>query len=171
MPLRLEKMANEVTHQRLRAALSVRPPLVAAAQAVPPLLPPCHRAAGAAAGAGCRCPARAALALASPAAPCRPADCLPAPAPTADTPHPQSLGGEGQRGLAAPLVDVMFGRRPPGFASTPPAWTPLNGGLDESQQRAVSLALAAADVALIHGGLVGWAGGWASLGRNSACAR
>ncbi|PRW39069.1 DNA-binding SMUBP-2 isoform B [Chlorella sorokiniana] len=84
VPLRLEKMANQVTYQRLRAALT-------------------------------------------------------------------SLGGEGQRGLAAPLVDVLFGRRAPGFASTPPTWQPLNCGLDESQQRAVSLALAARDVALIHG--------------------
>jgi hypothetical protein len=67
----------------------------------------------------------------------------------------QSLVGEGQRGLAAPLVDVLFGRRSPRCVSSPPAWQPLNPGLDESQQRAVSLALAAQDVALIHGG---WAG-------------
>ncbi|KAL4427329.1 hypothetical protein ABPG77_003238 [Micractinium sp. CCAP 211/92] len=84
VPLRLEKMANEVTYQRLRAALTC-------------------------------------------------------------------LGGEGQRGPAAPLVDVLFGRRSPRFDSTAPAWQPLNGGLDESQQRAVTLALAAQDVALIHG--------------------
>ncbi|KAL4440242.1 hypothetical protein ABPG75_003243 [Micractinium tetrahymenae] len=84
VPLRLEKMANEVTYQRLRAALTC-------------------------------------------------------------------LGGEGQRGLAAPLVDVLFGRRSPRFDSAPPAWQPLNSGLDESQQRAVTLALAAQDVALIHG--------------------
>ncbi|KAI7837886.1 hypothetical protein COHA_008373 [Chlorella ohadii] len=84
VPLRLEKMANQVTYQRLRAALA-------------------------------------------------------------------SLGGEGQRGLAGPLVDVLFGRRSPAFTPSPPAWQPLNGGLDESQQRAVSLALAARDVALIHG--------------------
>lgn len=74
----------------------------------------------------------------------------------------QSLGGEGQRGLAAPLVDVLFGRRAPGFASTPPTWQPLNGGLDESQQRAVSLALAARDVALIHGG-------WVHIARAGHC--
>ena len=66
--------------------------------------------------------------------------------------------GEGQRGLAAPLVDVLFGRRGPRCVSSPPAWQPLNPGLDESQQRAVSLALAAQDVALIHGGAGGQAG-------------
>jgi hypothetical protein len=65
----------------------------------------------------------------------------------------QGLGGEAQRsGPAAPLVDVLFGRRPPRFAAAPPAWRPLNPGLDESQRRAVTLALAAQDVALIHGG-------------------
>lgn len=77
-----------------------------------------------------------------------------APTPCRRAPLLQALGGEGQRGLAAPLVDVLFGCRAPAFAPTPPAWQPLNSGLDESQQRAVSLALAAQDVALIHGGWV-----------------
>lgn len=87
----------------------------------------------------------------------------------------QSLGGEGQRGLAGPLVDVLFGRRSPAFTPSPPAWQPLNGGLDESQQRAVSLALAARDVALIHGRLVAgahpwWVGGWLAFApRGQQC--
>ncbi|KAL4856486.1 DNA-binding protein SMUBP-2 [Chlorella vulgaris] len=85
VPLRIEKMANEVTYQRLKAALT-------------------------------------------------------------------SLSGEAQRsGIAAPLVDVLFGRRSPRFASTQPSWQPLNAGLDVSQRGAVQLALAAQDVALIHG--------------------
>ncbi|GAB4814237.1 hypothetical protein N2152v2_001283 [Parachlorella kessleri] len=85
VPLRLEKLANTVTHQRLKAALG-------------------------------------------------------------------ALRGEGGlHGVAAPLVDVMFGRRAPKFGASVPAWVPVNAGLDESQQRAVTLALASQDVALIHG--------------------
>ena len=53
------------------------------------------------------------------------------------------------------MVDVMFGRRSPHFASSPPPWQPLNAGLDASQRAAVGLALAAQDLALIHGGWVG----------------
>ena len=50
------------------------------------------------------------------------------------------------------LVDVCFGRREPSFVSSPsPQWTPLNHNLDESQKRAISLALSAKDIALIHG--------------------
>ena len=49
------------------------------------------------------------------------------------------------------LVEVMFGRRDPAFVSTPPQWSPININLDDSQKRAISLALAAKDVALIHG--------------------
>lgn len=85
VPLRLEKLANEVTYQRLRAAL-------------------------------------------------------------------QGLRGEsGQAGVAAPLVDVLFGRRAPRFVPSPPPWKPLNPGLDDSQQAAVAKALAAQDLALVHG--------------------
>ncbi len=62
VPLRLEKLANTVTHQRLKAALG-------------------------------------------------------------------ALGGEGgARGVAAPLVDVLFGRRAPKFAAEPPPWTLINAG-------------------------------------------
>ena len=37
------------------------------------------------------------------------------------------------------------------FASNPPMWKPFNAGLDASQVAAVGYALAAKDVALIHG--------------------
>jgi len=49
------------------------------------------------------------------------------------------------------LVEVAYGGREPRFAAAAPAWRPVNAGLDESQQRAVGLALRAHDVALIHG--------------------
>eukprot|EP00798_Chlamydomonas_sp_ICE-L_P008550 gene8550-33983_t len=49
------------------------------------------------------------------------------------------------------VVDVMFGKRDPRFVDSPPHWTPINSGLDESQRKAISLALSAKDVALIHG--------------------
>eukprot|EP00191_Tetraselmis_sp_GSL018_P008500 CAMPEP_0177616496 /NCGR_PEP_ID=MMETSP0419_2-20121207/24197_1 /TAXON_ID=582737 /ORGANISM="Tetraselmis sp., Strain GSL018" /LENGTH=490 /DNA_ID=CAMNT_0019114579 /DNA_START=53 /DNA_END=1522 /DNA_ORIENTATION=+ len=55
-----------------------------------------------------------------------------------------AAGGEPSR-----LVDIAFGRAQPGFQ--PPRWTPLNKGLDESQRRAVGLALSAKDICLIHG--------------------
>lgn len=57
---------------------------------------------------------------------------------------------EGQQPGRA-LVDVMFGNRAPRFVEKPPAWTPFNRGLDSTQVAAVSLALSAQDVALIHG--------------------
>ncbi|KAK9868471.1 hypothetical protein WJX84_007692 [Apatococcus fuscideae] len=56
-----------------------------------------------------------------------------------------------QGGPGSGLVDVAFQRRPPRFQQNPPAWRPVNAGLDESQVRAVDRALAAQDVALIHG--------------------
>ncbi|GAX76189.1 hypothetical protein CEUSTIGMA_g3633.t1 [Chlamydomonas eustigma] len=49
------------------------------------------------------------------------------------------------------LVEVMFGRKEPRFVDTPPAWQPFNHSLDDSQRRAISLALSAKDVALVHG--------------------
>jgi hypothetical protein len=49
------------------------------------------------------------------------------------------------------LVDALFDRREPRFAAAAPAWKPVNSRLDESQRRAVELALRAQDVALIHG--------------------
>lgn len=54
-------------------------------------------------------------------------------------------------GPAAPLLDVLFGSAAPRFQENPPLWTPRNGGLDASQRRAVARALAAKDVALVHG--------------------
>lgn len=50
-----------------------------------------------------------------------------------------------------PLLDVLFGKRPPRFVGSLPPWRAVNGGLDGSQRRAVGLALAAKDVALVHG--------------------
>lgn len=87
VPLRLEKLANEVTYKRLKDTLT---------------------------------------ALSSSAA--------------GSSNHP---GG--------PLVDVMFGKRGPRFVEPAPEWSPVNTFLDESQRRAISLALSAKDVALIHG--------------------
>jgi hypothetical protein len=49
------------------------------------------------------------------------------------------------------LVDALFDRREPRFAAAVPAWKAVNARLDESQRRAVELALRAQDVALIHG--------------------
>jgi hypothetical protein len=56
---------------------------------------------------------------------------------------------EGQPGLR--LVEVLFNKVPPKFAAAPPPWKAVNSKLDESQKAAVSLALRAQDVALIHG--------------------
>ncbi|KAF8070908.1 Ighmbp2 [Scenedesmus sp. PABB004] len=69
----------------------------------------------------------------------------------------RQLSGPGTDGRGAalrglPLLDVMFGARPPRFAAAPRGWTPpANTHLDASQQAAVALALRAEDVALIHG--------------------
>eukprot|EP00955_Chlamydomonas_euryale_P113300 366209-Chlamydomonas_euryale.AAC.5 len=52
---------------------------------------------------------------------------------------------------AAALVSVLFGTREPRFVQPGPSWTPFNNGLDDSQRAAVSLALAAKDIALVHG--------------------
>lgn len=90
IPLRLDKLANEVTYQRLKETL------------------------------GALSKAAAGMDTAS---------------------HPS-----GSR-----LVEVMFGKREPAFVSPPPQWSPMNLSLDESQKRAISLALSAKDVALIHG--------------------
>jgi hypothetical protein len=49
------------------------------------------------------------------------------------------------------LVDALFDRSEPRFAAAAPAWKAVNARLDESQRRAVELALRAQDVALIHG--------------------
>ncbi|KAL6763961.1 P-loop containing nucleoside triphosphate hydrolase protein [Haematococcus lacustris] len=62
-----------------------------------------------------------------------------------------SAAGSGGLPCGAPLLDVAFGRRPPRFVSPAPVWKPVNSGLDCSQQAAVSMALAAKDLALIHG--------------------
>lgn len=49
------------------------------------------------------------------------------------------------------LPEVLFGKAKPRFDSTPPTWKPMNKRLDASQVQAVNKALAAQDVALIHG--------------------
>lgn len=49
------------------------------------------------------------------------------------------------------LIDVLFGGRPPRFSVQPPVWTPINTRLDESQKCAISKALQAQDIALVHG--------------------
>jgi len=55
-----------------------------------------------------------------------------------------------KRERLAELRDVLLGRREPEFA--PPApFVPLDAGLNESQRAAVALALAAKDLAIIHG--------------------
>ena len=90
-PLRLEKLANEVTYKRLRATLQL---------------------------------------LAAP--------------PTAE----QQKRLPGRR-----LAEYAYGGggAAPRFAAAEPKWTPVNARLDESQRRAVGLALRAHDFALIHG--------------------
>lgn len=45
----------------------------------------------------------------------------------------------------------MFGCSAPRFSPHSFNWSPFNTALDDSQQQAISLALAAADLALIHG--------------------
>jgi superfamily I DNA and/or RNA helicase len=55
-----------------------------------------------------------------------------------------------QQGRLAQLRDVLVGQRPPKF-SEPAEIAPLDGGLNAAQIAAVEHALAAADVAIIHG--------------------
>jgi superfamily I DNA and/or RNA helicase len=50
----------------------------------------------------------------------------------------------------AELRDVLLGKDAPMFGQAP-TWTPLDAGLNQSQREAVSLALSARDVAIIHG--------------------
>lgn len=54
------------------------------------------------------------------------------------------------RGQLAQLRDVLLGQRPPLLEELSP-FTPLDEGLNDSQRQAVQLALAAQDVAIIHG--------------------
>lgn len=64
----------------------------------------------------------------------------------------EALGGaQSATSTSNTLVDVLFGCAMPRFAQKPPAWTPRNARLDASQRRAVARALAAKDIALIHG--------------------
>ena len=61
------------------------------------------------------------------------------------------VGAGSSNAPGAPLVDVLFGVRGPRFVDPHPAWKPHNVKLDESQRKAVGRALAAKDVALLHG--------------------
>ena len=54
------------------------------------------------------------------------------------------------RGRLAQLRDVMLGQRPPRLEDPEPL-TPLDAGLNDSQQQAVRFALAAPDLAIVHG--------------------
>jgi superfamily I DNA and/or RNA helicase len=54
------------------------------------------------------------------------------------------------RGRLAQLRDVLLGQRLPRF-EVPEPLTPLDAGLNDSQQQAVRFALAASDLAIIHG--------------------
>lgn len=56
-----------------------------------------------------------------------------------------------QRAPHHPLVRVAYGSSTPRRAPQPPAWTPINPGLDASQRAAVTHCLTAADLALVHG--------------------
>eukprot|EP00882_Tetradesmus_deserticola_P026838 GHRQ01029647.1.p1 GENE.GHRQ01029647.1~~GHRQ01029647.1.p1 ORF type:complete len:532 (+),score=217.63 GHRQ01029647.1:349-1944(+) len=72
------------------------------------------------------------------------------------TKQQQQLSGSGtdRRAELLPgmaLVDALFDWQEPRFAAAAPAWKAVNTRLDESQRRAVELALRAQDVALIHG--------------------
>ena len=49
------------------------------------------------------------------------------------------------------LPQVLFGTAEPHFVQNPQLWRPFNTSLDLSQVRAVDKALAAQDIALIHG--------------------
>ncbi|KAJ7513493.1 hypothetical protein O6H91_23G002000 [Diphasiastrum complanatum] len=55
------------------------------------------------------------------------------------------------QGPAADLVPVLFGSKRPTFSQKPISFSPFNKGLDNSQAAAVSKALGAHDVLLLHG--------------------
>lgn len=56
-----------------------------------------------------------------------------------------------QKGPAADLVPVLFGERPPAFSKKDTTVRPFNTDLDHSQKDAVSKALSAKNVFLLHG--------------------
>ncbi|EFJ16960.1 hypothetical protein SELMODRAFT_179218 [Selaginella moellendorffii] len=61
------------------------------------------------------------------------------------------LGKGVSRGPATDLVPVLFGEKPPSFSKTHATYEPYNTELDESQVKAVKMALSAQDVMLLHG--------------------
>jgi hypothetical protein len=107
VPLKIEKMANEVTHKRLMNTLHDLDALLT----------------GGGGGGGT----------------------------SQSNSQRRRAGGGGGGEVALPLIDVLFGKREPHFDTDPVPWMQINPNLDESQIKAVSLALAAKDVALIHG--------------------
>uniref|UniRef100_A0A2P2LEK5 DNA-binding protein SMUBP-2 n=1 Tax=Rhizophora mucronata TaxID=61149 RepID=A0A2P2LEK5_RHIMU len=56
-----------------------------------------------------------------------------------------------QKGPAADLVPVLFGEQPPTMSKKDIAFTPFNSNLDHSQKAAISKALSAKNVFLLHG--------------------
>jgi superfamily I DNA and/or RNA helicase len=55
------------------------------------------------------------------------------------------------RGVTAESLEILFGARAARAVKRPPAWEPLDAALDDAQRAAVGAALAAEDVALVHG--------------------
>ena len=62
-----------------------------------------------------------------------------------------NLSGASSSPECGQLVDIAFGNSRPRLVSSPPHWKANNKSLDTSQVAAVDQALAALDVALIHG--------------------
>ena len=62
-----------------------------------------------------------------------------------------NLSGASSSPECGQLVDIAFGSSRPRLVSLPPHWKANNKNLDSSQVAAVDQALAALDVALIHG--------------------
>ena len=63
----------------------------------------------------------------------------------------KKAGLEGPQAGRGRLAEVLFGTAKPEFVETPRPWKQFNQGLDASQVSAVDKALAAKDIALIHG--------------------
>jgi hypothetical protein len=59
--------------------------------------------------------------------------------------------GGGAENCAANILGVLYSGQEPRRHLSPPAWEPVNPSLNEPQRRAVSMALAAMDVGIIHG--------------------
>ena len=62
----------------------------------------------------------------------------------------KKAGDQGPQG-GGRLPQVLFGTAEPDFCQDLPSWQPFNKKLDPSQIKAIDKALAATDIALIHG--------------------